>query len=61
MNYTLLIIWPIFKPAFYHSNNREFLETLMNDAKPCVSYIYKNTGCISRRIVECENNEINYL
>lgn len=66
MNYTLLIIWTNLKPDLYHSDNREHLE---NTVKGLASdsgainkyYIFKNTSCLSRRIVDCENNEFTYL
>ena len=67
MQYTLLIIWTSLKPDLYHSDNREYLENLVKDfsSRGGVDgnkyYIFKNTGPISRRIVDCENNEIEYL
>ena len=66
MKYTLLIIWSNLKPDFFHSDNRESLESLVKDLSSTSEavnkyYIYKNTGCISRRIVDCENGEIEYL
>lgn len=65
MKYTLLIIWANFKPDLYYSDDREHLESLVKELvsghseKKC--YIFKNTGPISRRIVECENGEMKYL
>jgi hypothetical protein len=67
MQYTLLIIWSNLKPDLFHSDNRESLEDMVKDFSRTYAkdnnryYIFKNTTCIARRVVDCENGEIKYL
>ena len=56
MDYTLLIIWSDLKPHLYHSDNRKYLEDLVEEFKSTYTkgnkyYIFKNDGCDARRIV----------
>ena len=66
MNYTLLIIWSDLKPDLYHSDTIEHLENIVKEhyldaPEGNKYYIFKNTGRLSKRIVNCENKEITYL